>query len=144
MGDLADAAGEPVTIEVDGKVFEISPMTVGDWAEFERFAENRALEDMRRRLDFLPIEDQEARQDTLRKLTTISKKELATLASAYMDDGEASCFRMWLMLRHKQPDITREEARHLLTFKNLGTIMERLYGVEEKEGEETARPTEKG
>ena len=134
---LVQVSAEPKEIEVGGKKYKLSILSLGDWAKIYRWAEGRFFEDMGRRLKALPIES-EAHKELAGKIIAITRVELLELAMPYTRGSEASAYQLWLMLKHNHPDISLEEAQELISFKQFLDLQEEM--LEEGGGEATAPP----
>jgi len=142
MGKLADMAAVPVEVNVNGKIYRISQLTLGDWAKMERWAETQIFENLKRRAQFL--ENEEDKKALSNKIINLTKAEIKRESIEYIfaASGESTLQKLLLMLRHHHPDITEIEVNELLTLTTFNEIEKRLENEEEEVTEETVRPTD--
>lgn len=144
MTDLAITAGVPVPVQVNGKTYEVSPLTLEDWAIIEAHAEERLFAEMRKRLD-ANKDDAEMAKALRMRMATIGKAEVMRDSAPYMDDAVGTRKRFWLMLRHRHPNVTEEQAGHLIGFAEFNAVTRRLLGIpDEPEGDANAKPRPTG
>jgi hypothetical protein len=134
---LVQIAAIPKEIEVGGKIYKLSILSLGDWAKIYSWAEDRFFEDMGRRLKVLP-EGSEAHKELANKILIITRAELLELAMPYTRGSGASAYQLWLMLKHNHPDISLDEAQELISFKQFLDLQEEM--LEEEGDKETAPP----
>lgn len=125
MSELVEAAATPVRIKRDDKEYLVSPMTIGDSAELQRWAEERYWQDMQERL--ARTKDPDVQKLIRHRMATISRAELRTEMSDYINSSESDEQYLWLMLRHEHSDITIEEARKLVSRSEFNDIFIKLH-----------------
>ena len=128
MSNLTDMAAVPIEVKIGDKVYTVSPMTLGDWSEADRWAEEQWLAGMKRRLEAFKEQPEVVKQLSAR-IATIKKYELQIEAASYLDFGEGTAHLLYYQLRHKHPKMTVEEAQKLVTQKQFYQIQRRLAGV---------------
>lgn len=140
MSTLTRMAAVFKELQIGGKSYKFSPLSLGDWAQIYAQAQELFFEDMRRRLRALP-QDSSQFKELADKLAKLDRGQLAELAMPYTTGSEASALQVWLMLKHNHPDITKEEAGNLLTFAEFLKVSEEL-NVDEG-GDEKSPPLAK-
>lgn len=129
MSELSRMANMPVEVKVEGKTYQISELTLEDWAELDAWAEQQWKNDMLSRANLVKELDATVHRAILTRVATITRDELVREASPYMDSAEGSAYRLWLELKHKQPKITQKEAKRLLTFQQFNSVQRELLGI---------------
>jgi hypothetical protein len=113
-------AGAPVTIEVDGETWEMGSMVLEDFGEVENellAMRKSPLEAVREEIEKLKNpEHQEmllkiAYADMKKGYKGVSPREI----SDYIDTPAGAAFTLWLCLKKKRPDVTREKAQEIFT-----------------------------
>jgi len=142
---LPIVAAKPVKVMVGDKEYLVSPMTLGDWAEVEAWAQEQFYSNMKKRMEL--VGDGEVGKAIRARLATMTYAEVMRESSPYMDDGEGTAHRLHTMLRHNHPDIKLEEVKELMGFKEFNGAQLQLLGLTEedekkKKEEEKDRPTE--
>ena len=133
MSNLAVMAGMPVKVVVGDETYLVSPMTLGDWAVMEEWAQEQFFADMKKRMEL--VADDSIKKLIQSRLATLSHREIMKESSPYMDDGEGTARCLHLMLKHKQAAMTLEKARDLVGFREVNRARRLLLGL-------TAEPTE--
>jgi hypothetical protein len=123
MAELGEALGQPIDVTLNGKTYTISPLTIGDQARMAEWAERQIFAELRERLKSLAPEEKELRQILQNKMLAISAAEVTdkvfSLGAIYQ--------KMFLMLRHRHPEITLAEVENI-TPEDYRKIQRRLYG----------------
>jgi len=132
MSDLTVMAGLPVSVEVGDETYLVSPMMLNDWAELERWARERFYADMEKRMEV----NDEIKKIVESRLATMSYTEVMFEANAYQDDAEGTTYRLFLMLKQKHPDMTKEKAGTLVGIREFNQAQRLLLGM-------TKEPTKK-
>jgi len=133
MSDLAGMAAEPVEVKHKGVTYKISPMSLGDWAKLNRWAQARWFEDMKQRLELLDGQEKAMLQ---KRILTIKHKELRIEAAEYMSDADASEYQLWLQLLHEHPELDKETASNIVTFDQFIEMNRTLEPEEEGNAED--------
>ena len=136
--DLSKAAGVGVEVTIGGKQYMVSPLTMGDLAEFQAHLRAVRREDMK----FLvaDIADAVERSAALRRACSFAVEE--DEMEAAMESFEGFRFILWRCLRKKQPELTLEGVGDLFTvqdMRELLPVVQAISGI----GDE-ANPTEQG
>ena len=114
---LADAAGKGLTINIKGKEYELSILTIDDLAEFEKYIKSERLG------MFLKIGkdlDSKSRAEAIAAVTSehLTTKDLAE----EMQSMTGTRFFLWRALLHKQPKFKLEEMGKLVDLDNLNEV----------------------
>jgi hypothetical protein len=113
QGRLAKLTAAPLTIELDGERFELAPLTLRQWAQLKRFAQERAAEELCRGEAILSKAG--ASKDFLDRFRARAIMVLEHPLDAWpADDHEVRVERVLMSLRPAHPDITREKVEALL------------------------------
>ena len=146
MGTLGTATKAPLTVEVEGKKYTLSPLELGDFGEVERWLEMLPYEKARRKIAALgEVVTPEIRE------AIIALADAQSQASSFGDAKssqvlttvEGTGYLLWLSLRKCHPEITREAALHLISLDSIAEwqkMLDKLSGLEKDDSE---RPTEK-
>lgn len=117
MDGLHELTAAPVTLEIGGRTFRLSPLRVRDYGEIERrilLDRPKPLDVVLPRLAGLSIEQQrhllELAYRGERSGERISLEEL----QQWLATVEGRLYRFWLMLRREQPQLTLDDAEELL------------------------------
>jgi len=127
MSELVEAAAEPLRFERNGKEYRLKPLTIGDSAEIERWAEQQVWDELKRRLN--EATDPETKKLLTHRLATITKMELREEARGYIEGPESDTMFLWLMLKHEHSEITQEECAGLLTTREFNQFYAELEGL---------------
>lgn len=106
----------PAQITLDGRIYRLSPLTIADYAEFERWMQAQYMQDVMENLRHLPpgknaAEDRQAvLRDAYAKVTDL--KIGSPKAAAYIMSLEGMAQLLWMMFRHRHPEVELEQVRH--------------------------------
>jgi len=148
MGKLADAAKSPLTVRIDGRDYILSPLELADFGELERWLETLPYERARRKITALgEVMTPELRDAILKEADDASKRSGFGHSdnTKFLSTIEGMGFLLWLSLRKRQPEITREDALHLVSLESVTEWqqkLDRLSGLDNAGEETTDRPTE--
>jgi len=122
--DIAAATAAPLTIKLDDNNFKLSPLKDRDYGEYERWAQDRHIQIAKRNVEGL---EHTLAMGLLKhaydEATTISIDSEISLR--YMKTIEGASQLCYLMLRHKQPEVTYSQVLEWLTDpKNMQEAME--------------------
>jgi hypothetical protein len=140
MTTLSQAAGAPAPLAPDDFDHLLSPLSLGDLAEFEAWANEKCLADAKAKIKFLADNDAlapEVKQATLAQAFDRTKTGIASALAAATLDGTRKL--ALLSLRRRKPDITPAEIDQLITVANLADIkrkLDRASGFAEEEEDE--------
>jgi len=113
----------PVTheIELQGNVYKVSPLTLGDMAEFENRAKKKHKEIKAEKLAFAKLAyPNELPVEIFKEINTpISEAEIDAEAGTL--DGCA--FLLWCALRQAQPDINEAHTKKLITVDKIKEVL---------------------
>jgi len=136
--DISQAGGNPIEIEIDGKTWKLSPLTVGDLAALQENIRNRRLAAVQSSLAGL---DKEALVDIVCDITKSAidgetmDREMETLAGCQ--------FSIWRSLHRNHKELTLEMVGEMFTmdslFNTMLPVLKQLSGLED-EGNPTPAP----
>lgn len=121
---IATALATSRELELDGKKYLLSPLTISDFAELLVWVQDRWA----KRLEAaLPRCKGKSLYDILCDAQCIG--ELSAEYIAAVSSREGTCRRFWLMLRHNHPTMTYDEAYALLSLNNMKHIRRMIMVV---------------
>jgi len=114
---LSDVTGKGIKIEIRGKEYELSVLTIDDLAEFESYIKSQRLRSFLEATEGL---DEKIRIEGISKITSmhLTPEEM----TEEMRSISGTRFFLWCSLRKKNPDIKLEEMGKLVDLDNLGEI----------------------
>ena len=113
QGRLAKLTAAALTDELSGQRFELSPICLREWAQLKRFAQGKAVEEFCRLEQAMIAAG--ASKDALDQLRVRALFAIDHPLETFPADlQEVKVERVYLSLRPKQPDITREKVEQLL------------------------------
>ncbi len=127
MNQLSEIAGASSTFEFGGKTYTMSPLTIGDLAEFAQWAEDRAIAKAEKRIALMP-DDKKA---ILQK--AFDESDAGTTEARAMGTMDGIRMLSWLSLRRAHKDLTAEQVGDLVTMAELSKFrqrIDRLSGLE--------------
>jgi len=141
---LADASAAVMVIKHRGEEYRLSPLTVADLGELERWIETLHIERARRRItawgdDITPEQRDKiitAAEEAAAKSTALS----ADFAQSIMSI-EGTVYLLYLSLRNAHPEITREMAAAMVKPGELEKWQDRLDKISGMSGDGDADPT---
>ena len=146
-GTMSEATKAPLTIEVGGREYILSPLELDDFGAAEKWMEMLPYDRARRKIAALDEVATEARQE---KILAEADAESAALrfgteaANARLSTIEGTGYMLWLSLRKRQPEMTKEDALHMISVDSLDewqAALDRVSGLSEKV-EDGEHPTE--
>lgn len=115
--NLTDALGKSVAIEIGGKSYQISPITIGDMAALEAKLKGERLSlFLANSAGLVPAE----RQNIIVRLCTSAIDEESVAAAMSSLDGVR--FLLWKSLSKKQPKTTIEDVSELVNLTNINEV----------------------
>jgi len=125
MGEsLADVAGKGLTINIKGKDYEISVLTVDDLAEFEKYIKSERLR------TFLSVAKELDSKTKAEAIAAISSEHLPVEALAEeMNSMTGTRFFLWRALVKKQPGLKLEEMGKLVDLDNFREVNTMVQGI---------------
>lgn len=145
MTNISDAVAAPSAVTFSGKEYRLTPLTEGDFGEFERWMQDHHMELAKRHLTGVPAEVAsdlyKHAYDQAMKISITSKEALQMLNSL---DGAVMLIS--LMLRKHHPDMGTEVVRTILSdadnFKQAMAALERLTPQMAESGEDDSKKVE--
>ena len=123
--DAAEAAGKGIEIELRGKNYKLSPITVDDLAEFEKHVRNERLAAVKKATEDFPAEE---RKEMMLEALTVSQNTL-------LREINSVCGARFLIHRAmlpNYPDMKLEDVGKLCGVDNLSEVMailDNMYGA---------------
>jgi len=134
---LARAAGDLISVTLNGKEYRVKPLTLGDLAEFEsRIKSDRIKAFQEASAEFAP----DLRRATL--IDLISRALTSEEVTAEMSTLSGIRFLFWQMLVKEQPELVLDDMSRIVDLQNLGEIeaMVQTLGAPDEENPPQAPP----
>ncbi len=133
MTNLPDMAGAAAEIQLNGSTYRMRPLTIDDFAEFERWVDDAPIRQAIRNLSGLNPDLQtkllqQAQEAAGQSSQDSSDKRQARIASQMTSMGGIG-YLIWLSLRREHPDLTLEAILQLLTMDTLPYVQMRLDSI---------------
>jgi hypothetical protein len=126
MSELIEAAGMPVKRKIGDVEYTFMPMTIGDSAEVERWAEEQVWKELKRRHAEAP--DADVKKLLAHRMATITKTELRQEAQAYIESPESNPVFMHLMLSEHH-NLTIEQVAGLVSMMDFKEIYAKVHNL---------------
>lgn len=134
--DLSQAAGRGVEVELNGKKWKLSPLTMGDLAEFQSHLHGKKLGKMKELLrELAPAEKLQAIGMAVGDSVTEDEMERE------MTTFEGVRFVLWRCVRRSHPELTLEQAGDLFSMQDRLQLLEAIRQIS---GMAAENPTAKG
>lgn len=139
MTTLPDMAGTPRTVEIRGKEYKVSPLTIDDLAEFEtvvRKERNKALLES--------LESSKLQDSVITEAIGVTASRPVSLADIdkHMGSMMGVRFLLWCSLKKNHPELKLEEMGQLIdldNFEDAAKIVSELGGKATKERKNARR-----
>ena len=128
MSELSDMAGASRPVVLGGKEYYLSPLSLGDFAEFDAWAEEQFWRKTEQRVARMP----EGLRATLLE-RAYSEIDEGAIAVNAMITIAGTARLVWLSLRKRHPELTPAQAADLVTLdtrQRVQAILDRLNGME--------------
>ena len=132
--DLSQAAGRGVEIELRGKKWKLSPLTMGDLADFQGYLRSERLKAVAGGLLALPIEERTA---LLRQV--VREPVDSADMDAEMASPAGSRYILWRSLRRLHPEMTLELVGDLITTADIEALTSMVAAL--SSGDDAEDPT---
>ena len=127
---LHKMAGTPARITLGGTEYVLSPLTVDDLAEMERWIEDLPLQHARRVLATHGDMFSEEQKDRVLMAAVEEGKTISLSTGApALESMEGVRILLWLSLRHEHPEVKCEDVFKLLAISDLDAIKTTLDEV---------------
>ena len=123
MTNLPDMAGAAAEIQLNGSTYRMRPLTIDDFAEFERYAGDEPIRRALRNIKGLSLELQATMLQNAQKEAAVAKKRDF---GDYMSSMDGMCFMVWLSLRREQPELSQASIAQMIVLDKLPYIQQRL------------------
>jgi len=134
MGEsLADVAGKGLTINIKGKDYELSVITIDDLAEFQKYIKSQRLK------TFLEIAVELDSKTKAESISAIMAYQLTVeQMTEEMRTMEGTRYFLWASLKKKQPKIKLGEMGSLVDLDNFSDVATVIQGMGGKTIEKNA------
>jgi len=113
---LGDALGARVPVRIGGDEYFMSPPTLDDLAEAEKWLESRAVEGVKQR-----IKDHGADLTDAERLSILANA-IETAAEVSRDSVDSTRYMAFVSLRHNHQDLTLEQVSKMISMRDLREI----------------------
>ena len=121
---VAEAAGSSVEITLKGKTYRLSPLTIGDLADFETWIKSRVISNARETVKGLDPDER------LRMLSMIINQAISQEdIQKAMSTASGGRYLLWLSLRKAQPDITLEKLDEVFDVSSIQEVLSVLDSI---------------
>ncbi len=134
MADLTKVSGAGTEIEVSGIKYFIAPLTIGEYAELQRFIETQDLKIMLEATKDLPMDE---RAKLIAGVSSYKPKLSDDEINKGMASMQGIAFMLWLLARRKQPRITYDEVLKTLdadAVEKLSGLLWKMTGFNKESG----------
>jgi len=133
MTNLPDMAGAAAEIQLNGSTYRMRPLTIDDFAEFERWVDDAPIRQAARNLDSLTPDQQmkflQQAQDAATAALLESPDKRQDRITSQMTSITGISFLIWLSLRREQPELSLEAVSQMLTLDKLPYVQQRLDAI---------------
>lgn len=135
---LADIAQSAITIDVNGKKIELSPLGIGDLAAFQEYIKYQEYHELLR----LPHVPPDILAETLRNCIKKSVDIASDTFKEHLTSMQGMVELLWVSAKHKNPDIDRSvfEGLDMEQVKPFFNLLEAMSGFAD---EQTQNPTQR-
>ena len=130
MTNLPDMAGAAAEIELGGKTYLMRPLTIDDFAQFERWVDDAPIRRAVRNLDGLAPDLQtkmlQQAQEAAGRASEDNPEKRQGRITAQMTSMSGICYLIWLSLRREQPELDLQTVSQMLTLDKLPYVQQRL------------------
>lgn len=121
------ASAAPRTLNVNGREYLITPLTLDDYCEYTAWLKDRYVDEVRRHLDGLDAEDRRALlMDAIEKTRSMGHTrnakgsvDLSPELKRIATEPLGQIRLLWMAMRRRQPDITPQDVSNLLTSESV-------------------------
>jgi len=147
---LSQAMGSPMFLKLKGKRYELTPISMGDMADFPQYIKGRRIEvaqnvrDARRRKAITTSTNPEKLAMILRTINNDSLQLEIGIMESFVDADkemqtiDGARFLLWKAISIKHPDITLEDMDRLIDLDNIEESTEVLMKLGKKPKNPTA------
>ncbi len=133
MTNLPDMAGAAAEIQLNGSTYRMRPLSIDDFAEFERWVDDAPIRQAARNLDGLSSDLQikmlQQSQEAATMASQSDPEKRQSRISSQMTSMSGICFLIWLSLRREQTDLSLEMVSQMLTLDKLPYVQQRLDAI---------------
>lgn len=107
MSDLSTVTAASIEIQLGGQPYQMRPLTIADLGEFENWVRQKIIANtMHAARDLPPMDRRDLTSESINAASRVTYDSRE--AQGMMQSIEGAGQLMYLSLRHKHPDITRE------------------------------------
>jgi len=133
MTNLPDMAGAAAEIKLGDNTYLMRPLSIDDFAEFERWVDDAPIRQAARNLNGLSPDLQmkllkQAQETAMAAIEEGPEKRQGRISSQ-MTSMSGICYLIWLSLRQEQPDMSLEAVSQILTLDKLPYVQQRLDDI---------------
>ncbi len=125
MDNLSNVMGSKKVVTLNGKEYTVSPLTVGDWADFGEWVTQQKID--RAMSAAAKTYSNGIPADTLMIILNLSATEDEVNEAANNAGSMIQLF--WMTLKKAQPSITRDNVCELVTPENTPIIVDAITGA---------------
>ncbi len=150
MTNLPDMAGAAAEIILGDKTHLMRPLTIDDFAQFERWVDDAPIRQAVRNLDGLTPDLQTKMLQQAQEAASLASQDdpekRQGRITAQMASMSGISYLIWLSLRREQSELTLEAVAQMLTLDKLPYVQQRLdeinglTGPSPKRGSQTKAP----
>ncbi len=133
MTNLPDMAGAAAEIQLNGSTYRMRPLTIDDFAEFERWVDDAPIRQATRNLNGLSTDLQMKMLQQAQEAATVASQDDPTKRQSRITSQVTSmsgiCYLIWLSLRREHPELTMEAVSQMLTLDKLPYVQQRLDAI---------------
>lgn len=135
--DLSKAAGRGVDVDIDGATWTLSPLTMGDLADFQAHVRSQRLRTLKENLDGLT---EDLKRDLI--LGVINTPVDGDEMDREMSSFAGFRFLLWKSLSKKHAELTAEKVGQMINTQNIQTLLPVIQAISGMEDED--RPPVEG
>ncbi len=148
MTNLPDMAGAAAEISLNGKTYLMRPLSIDEFAQFERWVDDAPIRQAVRNLDGLSPDLQtkmlQQAQEAASQASQDNPEKRQGRITAQMTSMSGISYLIWLSLRREQPDLSLEAVSQMLTLDKLPYVQQRLDEINGFSGPSRKRASRKG
>ncbi len=130
MTNLPDMAGAAAEITIGDKTYLMRPLSIDDFAQFERWVDDAPIRQATRNLEGLTSELQmkllQQAQEAASRATQGDPDARQIRITDQMSSMGGVSYLVWMSLRREQPELTLEAIAQKLTMGSLPYVQQRL------------------
>lgn len=139
MSSLGDLTAAPITVDLEGQVYRLAPLTLGDLGEFQQWVEMSPYREIAAVMAAIG-DDPTSRQFLLERALEESRKLRASMDAEigkWFATPSGIAHLLWLSLRVHQPHLSATDVGRLVSWGNMDAIkplLDRVCGMDPTTG----------